>query len=84
MTIELLVNGMTCGNCVSAVTGTIKSLDPHAAVQVDLPSGRARVDAHSPATQLIKALSEAGYPATMAAAQAVVTAPKRGGCCCGS
>lgn len=84
MTIELQVNGMTCGHCASAVTGAIKSLDPHAAVRVDLQNGRVRVDGRSPAAELIKALSAAGYPAATAAAQAVGTAPKKGGCCCGS
>ena len=34
--IELRVEGMTCGHCVSAVTRAVKALDPEAHVQVDL------------------------------------------------
>lgn len=34
--IELHVDGMTCGHCVSAVTRAVKSVDPQANVQVDL------------------------------------------------
>ncbi len=30
--IELRVDGMTCGHCVSAVTGAVKSVDPEANV----------------------------------------------------
>lgn len=42
--IGLNVNDMTCGHCVAAVTRAAKSVDWSAAVQVDLQSGRQRVD----------------------------------------
>ena len=79
--IELNVNGMTCGHCVSAVTRAVKALDPGADVQVDLGSKRVRVTGRSSADQLIGALGEAGYPATPASGSAHAAA-KRGGCCC--
>jgi copper chaperone len=79
--IQLNVQNMTCGHCVSAVTRAIKSLDPQAEVQVDLRSARVRVDGASPAGDLVKALDDAGYPA--AEAQSGAPAPAKKGCCCG-
>jgi copper chaperone len=78
---ELLVQNMTCGHCVSAVTRAVKALDPQADVQVDLNSRRLRVEGATRAGDLIKALHQAGYPA----AQAESIAPParaRKGCCC--
>lgn len=80
--IELRVEGMTCGHCVSAVTRAVKAVDPEANVQVDLGTGRVRVDGRSPAEALGKAITEAGYTASPAGAQAPAAAPKKGGCCC--
>ena len=77
---ELNVQNMTCGHCVSAVTRAVKSVDPDATVQVDLQSGRVRVDGDAPAGQLIQAIGAAGYPAT-AAAQGAEAAPAKSGCC---
>jgi len=62
--IELRVEGMTCGHCVSAVTRAVKALDPEADVQVDLGTGRVRVEGRSSADALGKAIAEAGYPAS--------------------
>ena len=77
---ELTVQNMTCGHCVSAVTRAIKALEPQAEVQVDLNSGRVRVDGATPAGALIKALDQAGYPAAQAESSAPARARK--GCCC--
>ena len=82
MTIELQVNGMTCGHCVNSVTRAVKSLDPGAAVQVDLPSGRVRVDGGSSVAELTEALDRAGYPAVQTSAATPATASKKAGCCC--
>ena len=76
---ELHVQNMTCGHCVSAVTSAIKSIDPKAEVQVDLRSGRVRVEGTSRLPDLVNALEEAGYPAAQAESQAM---PKKAGCCC--
>jgi len=62
--IELRVEGMTCGHCVSTVTRAVKAVDPEANVQVDLGSGRVSVDGRSSADVLGRAISEAGYPAS--------------------
>jgi copper chaperone len=79
--IELRVEGMTCGHCVSAVTRAVKAVDPEANVQVDLGTGRVRVDGRSSADALGKAIAEAGYPAMPAGAQAPAAAREKGGCC---
>lgn len=68
--IELRVEGMTCGHCVSAVTRAVKAVDPQADVQVDLGTGKVRVEGRSSAEALGKAIADAGYPAAEA------TAPK--------
>ena len=68
--IELSVQGMTCGHCVSAVTRAVKTVDPEADIQVDLGTGRVRVEGRSSAEALGKAIADAGYPA------AAATAPK--------
>ncbi|MDH5211771.1 MAG: heavy-metal-associated domain-containing protein, partial [Betaproteobacteria bacterium] len=58
--IELRVEGMTCGHCVSAVTRAVKAVDPEAEVEVDLGRGRVRVAGRSTADVLGKAITEAG------------------------
>ena len=62
--IEFNVKDMTCNHCVDVVTKTVKSVDPHATVDVDLPSKRVRVDSASSVGAFTKALDEAGYPAS--------------------
>ena len=63
--IELNVERMTCGHCVSAVTQAVKSVDPEADVQVDLEARRVRIDGgRSSADAVSRALAGAGYPAS--------------------
>lgn len=62
--IELKVDNMTCGHCVSAVTKALKAVDPQARVDVDLEAKRVRVETRQPVDLLTKALDEAGYPAS--------------------
>jgi len=47
-TIELNVQGMTCGGCVKHVTKALQSVPGVNQVSVDLASGRARVDSDLP------------------------------------
>ena len=79
--IELRVEGMTCGHCVSAVTRAVKAVDPEANVEVDLGTGKVRVAGRSSAEALGKAIAEAGYPAAPAGEQAAAAAVRKGGCC---
>ena len=66
--IELTVKDMTCNHCVGVVTKAVKSVDPNATVNVDLPSKRVQVNSAGSLGAFTKALQEAGYPATPVAA----------------
>ena len=62
--IELKVENMTCGHCVSTVTKTLKAVDPEATVDVDREAKRVRVETRQPVDLLTEALDKAGYPAS--------------------
>ena len=64
--LELDVTGMTCSHCVRAVTQAVRTLDPEADVQVDLPGRGVRVQGRSTADELIRVLGAAGFPARRA------------------
>jgi copper chaperone len=64
MTIEFQVEGMSCQHCIAAVTNAIRAHDAAAQVQVDLGSGRVKVDSAQPADALKTAIDEAGYTVT--------------------
>jgi copper chaperone len=95
-TVELDVQGMTCGSCVKHVTKALQSVQGVSQVEVDLAKGRARVVGEvAPSAQaLIAALASEDYPAQLAStAGGVAATPKAGGghtpqsgksgCCCG-
>lgn len=92
-TIDLEVEGMSCGSCVNHVTQALKPVPGVAHVAVDLASGHVRVSGAigAGAESLVAALADAGYPARLATGGAPVgpiptpvAHPKagRGGCCC--
>lgn len=62
------VQDMTCNMCVKHVTKAVQAVEPGADVKVDLASGRVDV---SPTPKdpeaLAKAITDAGYPAQVAA-----------------
>lgn len=91
-TIDLEVQGMSCGSCVNHVTQALKPIPGVTDVAVDLQSGHVRVSGSldAGAERLVSALSDAGYPAKLSGASALTpigngpsTHPKggRGGCC---
>ncbi|MFD4351844.1 heavy-metal-associated domain-containing protein [Nocardia sp. NPDC058518] len=57
------VTGMTCGHCVSSVKQEIGKIDGVTSVDVDLASGRVRVDSTGELaeTEVAAAVDEAGY-----------------------
>ncbi|WP_428311912.1 heavy-metal-associated domain-containing protein [Hydrocarboniphaga sp.] len=59
--LELQIKGMTCGHCVRAVTRAVQGLDPAAKVDIDLASGRARIETAQPADRVAAAIREEGY-----------------------
>ncbi len=81
-TIELQVQGMTCGSCVKHVSKALQAVPGVTHVEVDLASGRARVDGDFQAggVPLIAALANENYPATIAAGAVSVGPSKTAGC----
>ena len=66
---ELIVEGMTCQNCVRHVREALQGVAGVEAVEVELPGGRARVR-HAPETvlaALVAAVEDAGYGSKAAA-----------------
>ena len=64
--ITLDVKGMTCQGCVNSVTRIVKTADPAATVNIDLPTGRLEATTRASAEALIKAINGAGYVARAA------------------
>jgi Cu+-exporting ATPase len=62
------VKDMTCGMCVKHVTKAVQAVEPGAEVKVDLATGKVDVSPtpKDPAA-LAKAITDAGYPAKIAA-----------------
>jgi copper chaperone len=63
-TINLKVNGMTCGGCVASVTRVLKAVPGVADVAVTLSPGSARIEfdaARTSAPALKAAIEGAGY-----------------------
>jgi len=85
-TIDLDVQGMSCGACVKHVTEALKPLPGVREVEVDLGAGRVRVhgDLAEGIDPLVSALKQAGYPAQASGAGASkAPGAGRGRCCCG-
>ncbi|CAG9184028.1 heavy-metal-associated domain-containing protein [Cupriavidus pinatubonensis] len=85
-TIELKINGMTCGSCVTSVTRALQRVPGVGAVEVDLARGTARVSGDAQATPaMLAALEAAGYEAAPLGGNAeAANAHARHGGGCGS
>lgn len=68
--LDFLVNDMSCGHCVAAITRAVKAIDGEAKVEVNLDQKRVRVEpASADAQTVMAAIADAGYtpqPATSA------------------
>jgi copper chaperone CopZ len=91
-TIELDVQGMSCGGCAKHVTQSLRALPGAGSVDVDLAAGRVRLSGElgHGSEAAIAALAAAGYPAQLTTSPTATTLPKpkgcqssNGGCCCG-
>jgi copper chaperone len=84
-TIDLEVEGMSCGSCVKHVTEALQPLTGVSAVAVDLQAGHVRVNGEFPqgSAALVAALAAAGYPAKLATSADSIPQRKAGGCCGG-
>ncbi|TCD24016.1 copper-binding protein [Pseudomonas sp. IC_126] len=80
-TIDLRVQGMTCGSCVRQVNQALTAVVDVVRVEVDVDTGLVRVEGNADSTALIAALEDAGYPAHLENNAAPMTTRKTG---CGS
>lgn len=60
-TMELTVQGLTCGHCVRAVTEAIQARDPAARVAVTLEGGRVRAETVLDRLAMVAAIEGEGY-----------------------
>ncbi|MDF3124136.1 heavy-metal-associated domain-containing protein [Rheinheimera sp. 1928-s] len=65
MKTELKVTGMSCNHCISLVNKAITKLQADAKVTVDLALQQVQVESSLATEDLIAALDEAGFPATL-------------------
>ena len=84
-TIDLQVEGMSCGSCVKHVTHALQPLPGVSGVEVDLQSGHVRVSGElaQGSAPLLMALTDAGYPAKLATdapIPAATSQPTASGC----
>lgn len=80
--LELSVKGMTCNGCISSVTRAVKRIDAAAGVEVDLSSGRVRVEGGASREDVVRAISAAGFEVAIPSG-AAEPAKRQRGCCCG-
>lgn len=67
MKIELIVEGMSCQNCVRHVREAALAVAGVSSAEVDLSAGRATLEAEGdPTDAVIAALDDEGYPARRA------------------
>ena len=85
-TIELNVQGMSCGSCVKHIKEALAPLAGVEAVEVDLAAGQVRITGTPTGAALLAALDAAGYPAQLLAATTPIVGKAAGGasggCCC--
>jgi copper chaperone len=58
---EFQIPNMSCGHCVKAITEAVKTADPQAQVQADLPNHKVQVQSAVPREAVVAQLVEAGY-----------------------
>lgn len=85
-TIDLEVQGMSCGSCVKHVTQALQALTGVSDVAVDLQPGHVRVSGEflQSSDPLVSALTAAGYPAKLATSSLSISPSKKTGCGIGS
>lgn len=92
-TIDLEVQGMSCGSCVKHVTRALAPISGVSDITVDLPTSHVRVNGALglQSEQLVSALAAVGYPAKLTETPASPSQADgskasatngRGGCCC--
>ena len=84
-TVDLDVQGMSCGSCIAKVTDALKALPGVDAVEVHLTTGRVQVRGNFDQGNdpLLSTLQQAGYPARLAGGETLFSQSTGGGrsCC---
>jgi copper chaperone len=62
----LSVPEMSCGHCKATVESALGAVPQVGTVTVDLTAHKVEVSGPAPTAELLKALDQAGYPATLA------------------
>ena len=65
--ITLNVPDMSCGHCAGVITKALKALDPQAVIGYDMHNHQVQVDTREDTAHVLLAMSQAGYPSTVAA-----------------
>ena len=79
-TVNLMVDGMSCGHCVGRVAAALKAVPGAEVLGVRVGSADVRYDeSRTSAPALAEAVAAVGYPAAVEA----VPAPPASGCGCG-
>ena len=63
--ISLKVEGMTCNHCVMAVKNALESVAGTSDVKVDLQKGLATLNSSADIQELVAAVAEEGYKASL-------------------
>lgn len=66
MSVELEVQGMSCGHCVAAITSAVQPLPGVEAVEVDLDRGRVLVTGAADERTVTTAIEDCGYDVSAA------------------
>ncbi|WP_013591626.1 heavy-metal-associated domain-containing protein [Paraburkholderia phenoliruptrix] len=61
MKTELAVEDMSCGGCARSIARAVASLDPAAAVDVDVSTKIVTITSTLPAAQFVEAIAAAGF-----------------------
>jgi copper chaperone len=61
---QLKIEDMSCGGCVSNITEALEALDSNVTVVADLESRSVEVSSTASEAQIREALENAGYPAS--------------------
>lgn len=80
---KFVVEGMTCGHCVKAVTAAIQKLDGAAQVLVDLAAGTVQIDGRIAQEDAVRAIQDSGYTVTRVVESAASSGPGQPSTCCG-
>jgi len=82
--ITLSIDGMSCGQCVQAVTKALSAVPGVRVGSVAVGTAEIEAEDNSVAGQAVAALEAAGYPARATAGGASPSSRPAGGCCGGA